>query len=54
MLSFTSSLIFENIPLSKLKVFSTILGKNKKYQINFKGAYYNFRTGSYERRDVGI
>jgi hypothetical protein len=28
-----------------------MLGKNKKYQINFNGAYYNARTGAYETRD---
>jgi hypothetical protein len=27
------------------------LNKNKKYQINFNGAYYNARTGNYLSRD---
>jgi hypothetical protein len=35
----------------QIEVFSCMLGKNKKYQINFNGAYYNARTGEYETRD---
>ena len=28
-----------------------MLGKNKKYQLNFNSAYYNVRTGAYQRND---
>ncbi len=28
-----------------------MLGKTKKYQINFNGANYNFKTRKYETRD---
>ena len=27
------------------------MSKSKKYRVNFNGAYYNVRTGSYESRD---
>jgi hypothetical protein len=27
------------------------MGKNKKYKINFNGAYYHVRTGASETRD---
>jgi len=30
------------------------LGKSKKYQVNFNGAYYKVRTGAYESRDGRI